>query len=68
MTDDDRMMTAREICGLAGFSLMTLHRLIKAGRFPRPLVVGPQVRRWRTGEVKAWLERLTAARDGREAA
>ena len=42
----------------------TLWRGIKAGRFPKPLKIGPGTNRWRTGELFAVVEKAAAARDG----
>ena len=63
MHDEFRLMNAREVCRLAAVSPATLYRLVKAGRFPRPLRVGPQVSRWRSDEIAAHLDRLSAARE-----
>ena len=63
MSEEFRLLNAKEVCRLAGVSIPTLYRLAKAGRFPRPLRVGPQVSRWRSDEIEAHLDRLTAERD-----
>lgn len=41
----------------------TLWRGINAGRYPRPLKVGPGANRWRVGELLGVLERAAAARE-----
>ncbi|MGQ2909355.1 MAG: helix-turn-helix transcriptional regulator [Aliihoeflea sp.] len=41
----------------------TLWRGINAGRFPKPLKIGPGTNRWRTSELVAFLERAAADRD-----
>lgn len=41
----------------------TLWRGIKAGRFPKPLKIGPGTNRWRVGELVAVLDRAAAERD-----
>lgn len=40
----------------------TLWRGINAGRYPRPLKVGPSANRWRVGELLSVLEKAAAAR------
>ena len=62
MHDEFRLMNAREVCRLAAVSHATLYRLVKAGKFPKPLRVGPQVSRWRSDEIAAHVERLSADR------
>lgn len=36
------------------FSAATLWRLIKVGRFPRPIKLGNQITVWRTSEILVW--------------
>jgi prophage regulatory protein len=38
------------------FSAATLWRLIKGGRFPRPVKLTSQITAWRCAEVKSWAE------------
>ena len=62
MSEEIRLLNAKDVCRLAAVSHATLYRLVKAGRFPKPLRVGPQVSRWRSDEVMAHIERLSAER------
>jgi predicted DNA-binding transcriptional regulator AlpA len=41
----------------------TLWRGVKAGRYPKPIKVGPGTNRWRTSELVAVLERAAADRE-----
>lgn len=41
----------------------TLWRGINAGRYPKPLKIGPGTNRWRVSELVAVLERAAAERD-----
>ena len=34
----------------------TIYRLMREGRFPLPIKVGPQAVRWRSDELSAWLD------------
>lgn len=38
------------------FSAATLWRLVKTGRFPRPVKVTPQITAWRSSDVQEWAE------------
>lgn len=42
----------------------TLWRGIDAGRYPRPLKVGPSTNRWRRDELVAVLNKAAAEREG----
>lgn len=46
----------------------TLWRGIKSGRFPAPLKIAPQVRRWKRSELLETLRKFEVARDGEAAA
>jgi predicted DNA-binding transcriptional regulator AlpA len=46
----------------------TLWRGVKAGRFSRPIKIGPQSVRWRRSELQRDIERMAAERDGDAAA
>ena len=38
------------------FSAATAWRRVRAGTFPRPVRVSPQVTAWRVGEIRQWLK------------
>jgi prophage regulatory protein len=38
------------------FSAATLWRLIKVGRFPRPMKIASHITVWRTSEILVWLQ------------
>jgi len=40
----------------------TLWRGINAGRYPKPIKVGPSINRWRASEVLAMLDHMAQAR------
>ncbi len=40
----------------------TLLRGVNAGRFPKPLTIGPGTIRWRTSELIAYRDKVAAAR------
>lgn len=44
---------------LSGLSRATIYRLIKAGKFPRPLAIGTGSVRWRQSEIIAWQQSLS---------
>ncbi len=54
MTDLE-LITAKDVCGLLKINPSTLWRWVKAGRFPAPLVIGPNCTRWSRIGVGDWL-------------
>ena len=59
---DIQLLNAKEVCAAVGISTATMYRLIRNGKFPRPLKLGPQATRWRFDEVAAHIERLSESR------
>ena len=47
--------------GLIPFSLSTMYRRIKDGKFPKPEPVSNGLVAWRVGDVRDWLENPTGA-------
>jgi prophage regulatory protein len=39
----------------------TIYRMMDAGQFPRPLVLGPGSVRWRTSAIVQWMDGLEQA-------
>ena len=51
----DRLMTVKELGELLGLDRVTIYRLRKEGRFPRPLQLGPRTIRWRQSQIQEWI-------------
>lgn len=67
MDNDERLdlqSVCRRIGGTKPIDASTLYRGIKAGRYPRPVKVGPGSSRWLRSEVEACLRQMTEARHG----
>jgi predicted DNA-binding transcriptional regulator AlpA len=59
-----RYLRRPEVLILCRFSASTLHREIRAGRFPRPIRISPRLKAWDEAEVEARLiEVKNASRD-----
>lgn len=54
-----RLLTARQVAQLLGYSTRTVRRLVLAGALPEPVrLLGPTAHpRWRAADVDAWLRR-----------
>lgn len=66
--NDDELVDERTICRIIGGSIAPIHRStlwrgIKAGRYPKPLKMGPATNRWRAGDGRAVKARAAAERD-----
>ena len=51
----DAMLTRREVERLTGLSCSTIYRLMRAGKFPEPIRVGPRAVRWPQSEVENYV-------------
>lgn len=55
-----------DVLAFTGFkSRSHLYMLAKAGRFPKPLEIGPNSIAWRRREIEAWADNLPVAEPGR---
>jgi len=59
----DQLLTCKQVCHLfGGINAATLYRGCAAGRYPRPIKVGPNTSRWLRSEVEAALAGMIAGR------
>lgn len=54
----DYLLPRKTVEQLSGLSRATIYRLIKSGKFPRPLSIGTGSVRWRQSDVIAWQQSL----------
>jgi len=54
----DYLLPRKTVEQLSGLSRATIYRLIKLGKFPRPLSIGTGSVRWRQSDVIAWQQSL----------
>ncbi len=52
----DRLLRRRQVEEITGLSRSSIYRLMQDGEFPRPVKVGPAAVRWRSSDIKVWLE------------
>lgn len=50
------LMSAKELSSLINRSRASIWRDVQAGRLPKPIAIGPQARRWRVEDVRAFLK------------
>lgn len=53
------LLTIGDVMRLTGYrSRSTIYRLMDSGDCPRPVTIGGDRIRWRTGDIEAWLNNL----------
>jgi prophage regulatory protein len=55
----DYLIPRKVVEKMSGLSRATIYRLIKSGKFPRPLSIGTGAVRWRQSDVIAWQQSLS---------
>ena len=60
----DFLLPRKTVEKLSGLSRATIYRLIKSGKFPRPLSLGTGSVRWRQSDVIAWQQSLSSSQSG----
>jgi predicted DNA-binding transcriptional regulator AlpA len=58
MSNNETLMSLREVADFVGVNERTIARWSNAGRFPSPLRLGPRILRWRAGDIQAALAAL----------
>lgn len=55
-----RILTKKEVCAIVPYTPQRIHRLERAGRFPKRLQLGPNRVGWRLVDIEKWInERST---------
>lgn len=44
------------VADLLSISTKTIHRWVKLGKFPNPIAISARGKRWRSSEVKQWID------------
>ena len=55
----DYLIPRKTVEKMSGLSRATIYRLIKSGKFPRPLSIGIGSVRWRQSDIIAWQRSLS---------
>jgi prophage regulatory protein len=60
-----QLLRRRQVEGLVGLRRSAIYAAMAAGRFPRPIHLGPRAVAWLAIEIDAWVaERVAASRQG----
>lgn len=65
MTRRGRILNEKEVLEKIRVSRTTLHRLVRAGNFPRPTFVSENRKTWRENDVDTWWETVDARKSRR---
>lgn len=59
MKPDETLLTSAQVLSITGFkSRSTIWRKVKKKEFPAPVKAGSCSIRWRSSEVRSWMQRL----------
>ncbi|MCY4614419.1 MAG: AlpA family phage regulatory protein [Nitrospira sp.] len=56
LTDQDVLLTRREVERRTGLSRSTLYRKMREGTFPVPVKVSERAVRWRASDIRAYVD------------
>jgi prophage regulatory protein len=57
VSDPERpLLKVKQLCARFGVTRQHIGREVKAGRFPRPIQLGPNTVRWSPAAIDAWVE------------
>ncbi len=63
MDPNDRLLTMADLKEVVPFSKVTIYQMIREGRFPRQVSLGPNKVAWLRSEVLGWVEARKRERD-----
>jgi prophage regulatory protein len=63
MRDDDKLLTMSNLKDFVPYSKPTIYQMIREGRFPKQVRLGPNRVAWRRSEVLGWIEERAAERE-----
>ena len=64
MTDSDRLLRRTDVEKMFRFSTATIYRLMRVGKFPRPVKVGARAVRWRQSDLDEFLDNCPRSTGG----
>ena len=53
-SDDDELMTVKQVCEKLNISDSTFYAWINAGLLPEGVAFGPRSKRWKMSDIRAW--------------
>ena len=62
MSDQVHLLNIKAVCARTGLCRTAVYDRLTQNAFPAPVKLGPQTVRWRSDEVSAWIDKVSAAR------
>ena len=62
MPESTCLLNIKAVCARTGLGRTKVYELLAERRFPKPVYPTPRAPRWRSDEITAWIDRLSAAR------
>ena len=59
----NRFLRLPEVIQISGYRRSTIYEMIKSGRFPAPVHLGPRAVAWLESEVETWMQDRIDDRD-----
>lgn len=56
MSEVETLLTIHDVADKLKVSLRTAQALVSSPKFPRPIVFGPRLRRWKASDVAEWID------------
>lgn len=53
--DPDALLKVKDTCALVGMCAASVYRKVREGAFPKPVKIGTRCTRWRSGDVRKWI-------------
>jgi len=63
MDPSDRLLSMADVEEMVGFCKVTIYKMIREGRFPRQVHLGPNKVAWLQSEVLGWIGDRAKARE-----
>lgn len=51
-----KLLKLKDVIAMTSLSKASIYRLVKAGLFPKQLLLGPRAVAWDQGEIESWIE------------
>ncbi|QTH23420.1 AlpA family transcriptional regulator [Rhizorhabdus wittichii] len=62
MDTNDKLLTMKEVEQIVGYCKVTIYKMVREGRFPQQVQLGPNKVAWFQSEVLIWISNRADAR------
>lgn len=61
VSDDVKLYSIDDIVDITGLSRTTIYRMMDEGNFPKSIKIGKYTVRWKSSEIRSWIESLKSS-------